>query len=312
MEKVCIMYVLCLVILFCSVGLQSDMNTLYLGARPISEPYLSGDTFRKFCDHVIDIKNPHFDPECVKNGDIIFLSKSNFNENPDCKFIDDFFKNSAPCIKNKYILVTHNSDLNITEQFKKYLDSSNLFVWFAQNVGFSHNKLIPIPIGLENELWGRKYVNILNSIRGSGNNIEKKYLLYMNFSTGTNSKERVPAYNYFKSQDFCHVTSRMSVEQYLSDVCKAKFIVSPHGNGLDCHRTWEALYLGVIPIVKKSSLDKLYEDLPVIIVNDWSEVTLEFLEKKYFEMSSSTYQMEKLYIAYWNGVFSKYKMLCAQ
>jgi hypothetical protein len=121
----------------------------------------------------------------------------------------------------------------------------------------------------------------LNRIQSSGKSAEKKYLLYMNFSAGTNPSARKPAYDYFKDKDFCHVTGRMSVESYLWNVVHAKFVVSPHGNGLDCHRTWEALYLGVIPIVKTSSLDQLYEDLPVLIVDDWSDVTREFLETKW-------------------------------
>jgi WD40 repeat protein len=52
-----------------------------------------------------------------------------------------------------------------------------------------------------------------------------------------------------------------------------QFSASPHGVGLDCHRTWEDLILGCIVIVKTSPLDCLYEGLPVVIVNDWHEVT---------------------------------------
>ena len=37
------------------------------------------------------------------------------------------------------------------------------------------------------------------------------------------------------------------------------FTLSPPGFGLDVHRTWEALYLGLIPIVWKSPLLKIYE-----------------------------------------------------
>ena len=57
------------------------------------------------------------------------------------------------------------------------------------------------------------------------------------------------------------------------------FSVSPHGNGLDCHRTWEDLALGCIVIVKTSPLDPLYEGLPVVIVQDWAEITEENLHK---------------------------------
>ena len=39
------------------------------------------------------------------------------------------------------------------------------------------------------------------------------------------------------------------------------FVISPHGGGYDCHRTWEALVLGCIPIVKTSKIDILYDDV---------------------------------------------------
>jgi hypothetical protein len=292
--------------------LVSNINTIYQGARPTSEPYLSGDTFRKYCDHVFDVKNPNFDPAQVKDGDIIFLSKTDYNDKSDYNFIDNFFKNYHPLIKNKYILVTHNSVANITERFKKYLNNEKLFLWFAKNVAFQHPKLIPIPLGLENELWGKNYVKILNNIKNLSPHVEKEYLLYMNFNIETNLKERKPAYDYFKNKEFCHSTNRMNTEQYLWDVRKAKFVVSPLGRGLDCHRTWEALYLGVIPIVKKSSLDPLYEGLPVLIVNDWSEVTREFLEEKYLEITNTTYCAERLYINYWIDFFNKSKTLSKQ
>ena len=51
------------------------------------------------------------------------------------------------------------------------------------------------------------------------------------------------------------------------------FELSPQGNGLDCHRTWEALILNTIPIVRTSSLDPLYEGLPVVVVAEWADVT---------------------------------------
>lgn len=51
------------------------------------------------------------------------------------------------------------------------------------------------------------------------------------------------------------------------------FVLSPHGRGLDCYRTWEALLCGAIVIVKRSPLDPLYRGLPVVIVDDWREIT---------------------------------------
>ena len=47
------------------------------------------------------------------------------------------------------------------------------------------------------------------------------------------------------------------------------------------HRIWEALYLGVIPIVQTSALDELLEDLPVLIVRDFEDVTETLLSETY-------------------------------
>ena len=55
------------------------------------------------------------------------------------------------------------------------------------------------------------------------------------------------------------------------------FVASPPGNGLDCHRTWESLVLGNIVIVRHSSLDPLFEGLPVALIDDWAEITEENL-----------------------------------
>jgi hypothetical protein len=59
------------------------------------------------------------------------------------------------------------------------------------------------------------------------------------------------------------------------------FVLSPFGGGIDCYRTWEALVFGHIVIVETSPLDVLYADLPVVIVQDWAEVTYENLHVWY-------------------------------
>lgn len=51
------------------------------------------------------------------------------------------------------------------------------------------------------------------------------------------------------------------------------FVVSPHGGGLDCYRTWEAVLMGAIPIVRRSAVDPVYDGFPVVSVDDWSEIT---------------------------------------
>jgi hypothetical protein len=83
------------------------------------------------------------------------------------------------------------------------------------------------------------------------------------------------------------------------------FWLSPRGGGIDCHRTWEALYLDIIPIVWNNSLNVLYENLPVLIINGHEELNEKFLYAKLNEISTKklskekVYQYEKLWNAYW-------------
>jgi len=47
---------------------------------------------------------------------------------------------------------------------------------------------------------------------------------------------------------------------------------------LDCHHFWEALYLGVTPVVQHSPLDALYERAEnVLFVDSFADVTYEML-----------------------------------
>jgi hypothetical protein len=82
-------------------------------------------------------------------------------------------------------------------------------------------------------------------------------------------------------------------------------VISPRGNGLDTHRLWEALYLGSLPIVKTSSLDLLYQNLPVLIVQEWEQVTEELLRKKAKELTHSN--PEPLTIYYWLDQIDSYR-----
>lgn len=81
--------------------------------------------------------------------------------------------------------------------------------------------------------------------------------------------------------------------------------LSPRGNGLDCHRTWEALYLDAIPVVWNSTLNHLFIDLPVVIINNETDLTEQYLRQKLNEVAKnkitnpSIFRWEKLRFSYW-------------
>jgi len=80
------------------------------------------------------------------------------------------------------------------------------------------------------------------------------------------------------------------------------FEISPQGNGLDCHRTWEALLLGTIPIVKSSSMDTLLRTFPVLILSDWNELKHTDLAhwKRTFAPWFNASMTDRLTVEYWS------------
>lgn len=270
--------------------------------RLSSDPFISGDGFRSIADHVFDETVRNLDVSKIKNGDVVFVS------NCAKQKLERFFLEYHPKIKVKYILITHNGDKSAPREFKKYLEDENLFLWFGQNPDILHHpKFVPIPIGLENRHIGRSHYEYINEILKAPLP-ERRYLAYANFALHTNPSIRKPVYEYFKNKSFCKlVPTRNSVKEYLSEIRASKYVISPPGNGLDCHRTWEALYLGAVPIVLTSNLDKLFEGLPVIIVSKWADVSATMLFNNYDSILKNNYNLQKLNLSYWKNLIYEFK-----
>lgn len=266
---------------------------VFSGERGSSEPLISGDTFRHYVDHIFDETTAGFDPTRVKAGDLIFVKT-------DWEYLDVFFTRYHPQIAHSYILLTHNSDHSAPGPFSRYLNDPKLLAWFAQNMeGEPHPKLHPIPIGIANSHWGHGSPAVFSSLLFLAKNQNRPYLCYMNFVPSTYPKERPYVWDLFAPQPWCVVSRVKSISSYLQDLSISKFVLSPRGNGLDCHRTWEALLMGAIPIVRSSSLDALFSDLPVLIVENWEMVTETYLEEQYRLLKQKKPNLDKLFIEYW-------------
>ncbi len=223
--------------------------------------------------------------------------------------MDQFVSRIHPRIENKYILITHNADHSAPGKFEYLLNDEKIHVWFGQNpTVMNHKKFIPIPIGIANNCWPHGNVITFSQVLKQKNSLTKSCLLALNFKPG-NHLTRQPLYNYFIAQSFCTDVGSRIHNAYLINMARAKFTLSPIGNGLDCHRTWEALLMGSIPVLVSSQLNELLKDLPVLIVSKWEEVTEEFLNEKYQEMQNNwhNYNHDKMYFAYWVRLIESYK-----
>jgi hypothetical protein len=86
--------------------------------------------------------------------------------------------------------------------------------------------------------------------------------------------------------------------QYFDTLPTYKFVISPEGNGIDCHRHYEALLAGCIPIVEDHpGIREKYKGCPILYTKDYSEITLQYLEQIYPTMLNTVYDFSPLLLS---------------
>ena len=178
----------------------------------------------------------------------------------------------------KFIIFTNLEDTPIDDFiFDKIPD--NVLSINAVNALCFGGKVNPIPYGIQRKLNvdDNRSEILLSFMSTQENTIEN--LLYVNHSVNTNSKERGGINELFSNNSWVKVEDkRVDYHTFLSDLQKSKFMICPEGNAVDCHRNWEVLYMRRVPVIKKNAyLEYLLRDYPVLFVNDYVEVTEEYL-----------------------------------
>ena len=242
-----------------------------------------------------------------------------------CSDLLKYFVNQIlPKINNNFVLVSGDSDLCVpkealtSQEFAILINSNFLLKWFAQNTHFqNHEKIFQMPIGLDyhtignnpSHKWKLKtenhlpfyqeetLINIKNNSKPFYDRIQK---IYVNFSlTNDRFNDRKKSLNTIplnlldKNLNFIPRTINWNI------MSKYTFVLCPFGVGMDCHRTWEALCLGCIPILCAPIFKKLFEELPVLIVNNWKEITEELLNSTIEKFKNLSFNYDKLLLKYW-------------
>jgi hypothetical protein len=220
----------------------------------------------------------------IQKNDIVYVNSS---------ALENFFHNIYPFIKEPFILVSGDSDVSVINLYN--INDTKIIHWYAQNLLTQHPKATIIPIEQE---------KMLCNIKNKANPLcERYFACYSNFHHsiwGIGERgDRKEAISLIDKKIVYFEPSFVTREMSWDIQSKFIFVLSPKGGGYDCHRTWEALCLGCIPIVKTSPLDPLYDNLPVCIVESWSDVNETFLTNYLTSIQNKTFHYEKLLLEYW-------------
>lgn len=267
----------------------------------IYDDAVSGMAFKQYC-------NKSFRPTAydlsfdtvVEEGDIWFVKRD---------FLLEFFSllsDASPSIS----VVTQHSDYELDDLVMSKKPSCVKKV-FGSNTTSQRQDAIPIPLGL-----GPPYCPVTpkaNDLKKLNTKTHRSKLLYVNFRTSTYPSERELVLEYMKSlsESSAGITiakqsnDPTDIHGYLDELIDHKFCVCPRGNGIDTHRLWESLYCRTIPVVKRLPAHRNFSDLPILFVDDWSEVTEDRLHREYDRIVNVKWNYSKLSASWWGRTFKE-------
>ena len=247
-----------------------------------------------------------FDSGFLRNIDIVIFDVKKIKYKTSLEYaktifikielVNYFMENIFHLINHKYTIIIGGGDItfpkNIDKRyFKTHTDISisnlnkltnskfinNIFV---ENLMCSLPKTYPIPLGINpfecstNLNYFLKFINI----------DKNKPLKFTNFNRVRDGKGQWEERSYVKNlcrkywNKYFIETDITSHKNYLTKMSSYLFTICVHGGGLDVNpKLWEALIVGVIPIIKEN---KPYTDIyvnldfPVVIVKNWNSDTI--------------------------------------
>ena len=258
----------------------------------------------------------------IRAGEIVWVRLS---------WLPAFVRQVLPLIRAPFVLATGDSDSSVPSELpdlaRPILASPYVIRWFAQNHdGAAPERMAPIPIGIdfhsmaERPIWDEAVASpsrqeaTLTAIAARLQPLERRDPhVYIDFGwDASNRRDPSPVGARLVESRRAIVTRlrgrRDAVVCQTTQLPRSEMwrrrgqyaaVLSPHGGGLDCHRTWEALALGHLVLVPSSGLDPLFESLPVVPLRSWTEVTGAHLARWLSTHAGDTHARERLTSRYW-------------
>jgi len=291
--------------------------------------FVSSRGILKSCDwrnRIPQSSSPQLDfdfPEHGKDGGVFHLCPEAF---------PSFFSKIYSNIKSGFSLVTCDSDIAISDSllahpaFVHLMNNSLLEAWYAQNLVLksrfaipNNTKLHALPIGMDYHtmwenpgFWGHERQSpvaqefaLLSVLRDAKPFHNRVPVGHCNFHLASPRGDRKECFEQIEHRACLFEAVRFP--RFYSWVRQAQcmFVLSPEGIGIDCHRTWEALLLGCIPVLKRSAFTSIFDGLPVVLLNSWAEFTVSRVNSEINRIASEKFDFSKLFMAHWIGKISR-------
>jgi len=267
----------------------------------------------------------------VKNNEKkIYHLRLDFNIHSSAWETMAFFRNEVfHTINNPFIFIITGEDLTFPNQldirwqepyqlelikgvYNDIINHPLLIHFFIENRDETHIKTSSLPLGLNPREMPDNNIDYIIKYMNNYSPISSRDLKVISIHRNRpGDREIINTLNKTDWKDFVISSGNYSKDSWWQLLQTYPFIICAHGGGLDtCPKLWEALCVGCIPIVKRSALNDVYSEFPIVIVENWNNNTInisnliEWRNKysKYYD--NPTLRKEwiyKLYLNYWKN-----------
>ena len=203
--------------------------------------YITGDTWPALCDQVY---MPGERP--LDQGGSIFCKTDHL----------ELLQRDTDGFEHEFTLVTGMSDF-VIDAGRYAMRPWKATRWFGNHMRLDARGVYATPAGLADARWPHGDLSALEvqyPLTPLADRPAKSVLVC--FALETNPKARQKAYEAAQkwpntTMAVFHNTLRgpWDYREYCAQVAQHQYVLCPWGNGYDCCRMWEAMYLGAIPIV---------------------------------------------------------------
>lgn len=252
------------------------------------------DTFKNLSDYIVfgSSGKEKINLDKALRSKVIFVNSDRF---------EDVNFNFFPKVK---VIISGNTDRN----FVKLPETpQTVKLMLLQNCTISNDKVKTVPVGIENKRNGRYIASQIFRKPINRNRFEPKILVPPMSNTNPIRSKLI---NLAASlpELFDVSLNYLHEKQYFNLIKKYQFILCPEGNGFESHRIWESLYLGIFPVMLKTTWSETlgYLDLPILLVDDLRQITRENLFS--FWTMNFTFNPKKtpaLSVEYWSNLINE-------
>ena len=211
--------------------------------------------------------------------------------NPDEGFLSTCWVNRSSTTRCSFVRPDNEKRKHLTnsEQVSLLLDNPNLLMLLVtQDHNITHPKVLAAPLGIvpdtARQIFDNCYQDGIHTTKRILATSISSTIPFFRENIADCVRESLGRHYISRLFDYRNNSQMLPLEDYSQLVFKNYFLINIPGHGNDCYRVWEAILMGTIPVIERGmGFDRTVYKLPVLLVDDFADLTVAMLQQAYIE-----------------------------